>query len=115
DRGYLLTEASARKIAVNVLADFQKLFPGSNADPLEVNIYRRGHSMYMSIPGLYTEVQPLARRAMDRIFFANTDSEGPVSTTNAGITAARRAVRQAENRLAGKPALKETAVVAGSA
>jgi protoporphyrinogen oxidase len=115
DRGYLLTEASARKIAVNVLADFQKLFPGSNADPLEVNIYRRGHPMYMSIPGLYTEVQPLARRAMDRIFFANTDSEGPVSTTNAGITAARRAVRQAENRLAGKPALKETAVVAGSA
>ena len=26
DRGYLLTESSARKIAVNVLTDFQKLF-----------------------------------------------------------------------------------------
>jgi protoporphyrinogen oxidase len=114
DRGYLLTESSARKIAVNVLTDFQKLFPGSNVDPLEVHIYRRGHPMYMSTPGLFTKVQPVARQVMDRIFFANTDSEGPLSTTPGGIAAARRAVKQAENRLAGKPALKETAVVAGS-
>jgi len=70
--------------------------------------------MYMSTPGLFTQVQPLARHAMDRIFFANTDSEGPLSTTNGGIAAARRAVKQAENRLAGKPALKETAVSAES-
>jgi len=68
--------------------------------------------MYMSTPGLFTEVQPAARQAMDRIFFANTDSEGPLSTTPGGIAAARRAVRQAENRLAGKPAPKETAVLA---
>ena len=115
DRGYLLTESSARKVAVSVLSDFQKLFPGSNVAPLEVHIYRRGHPMYMSTPGLFTDVQPLARHAMDRIFFANTDSEGPLSTTNGGIAAARRAVKQADNRLAGKPALKETAAVAGFA
>jgi oxygen-dependent protoporphyrinogen oxidase len=114
DRGYLLTEPSARKVAVSVLTDFHKLFPGSNVAPLEVHIYRRGHPMYMSTPGLFTNVQPLARRAMDRIFFANTDSEGPLSTTNGGIAAARRAVKQAERRLAGKPALKESAGVAGS-
>jgi monoamine oxidase len=112
ERGYLLTESSAREVAAKVLTDFQKLFPGSNVAPVEVHIYRRGHPMFMSTPGLFTEIQPLARRAMDRVFFANTDSEGPLSTTAGGIAAARRAVKQAQRRLAGKPALKETAVVA---
>ena len=108
DRGYLLTEVSTRKIAANVLKDFQKLLPGLNVDPLEVHIYRRGHPMYMSTPRLFTEVQPLARQPMDRVFFANTDSEGPESTFTDGITAAQRAVKQAEHRLAGKPLPKHT-------
>lgn len=103
DRGYLLTEGSTRKVAARVLADFQKLFPGSNVDPVEVHIYRRGHPLYMSTPGLYTQTQPVVRHPMDRIFFANTDSEGPESGTNKAIAAARRAVKEAEDRLAGKP------------
>src|ERR1700730_14707449 len=110
DRSSLLTEAGTRKKAVSVLNDFQKLFPGSNVDPVEVHIYRRGHPLYMSTPGLYTKVQPLVREPMDRVFFANTDSEGPESTTNAGILAAQRAVKQVEARLAGKPMPKEKAV-----
>jgi protoporphyrinogen/coproporphyrinogen III oxidase len=110
DRGYLLNEIGARKIAANVLSDFQKLMPGFNVDPVEVHIYRRGHPLYMSTPGLYTQVQPLARRAMDRVFFANTDSEGPESTTGKGIQAAQRAVKEVEARLAGRPAPKQKAV-----
>jgi hypothetical protein len=102
DRGYMLTESGARKKAAGVLNDFQKLFPGSNVDPIEVHIYRRGHPLYMSTPGLYTKVQPLARESMDRVFFANTDSEGPESTTSKAIMAARRAAKEAESRLAGK-------------
>jgi monoamine oxidase len=113
DRGYLLTEVSARKVASNVLRDFQKLFPGSAVDPIEVHIYRRGHPLFMSTPRLYTEVQPLVRHPMDRVFFANTDSEGPVSTTGGGITAAQRAVKEVEGRLAGRPAPKETAGMVG--
>lgn len=109
DRGYLLTESGCRKIAENVLTDFQKLVPELNVDPLEVHIFRRGHPMYMTTPGLYTQVQPLTRAPMDRIFFANTDSEGPESTTNMGILAAQRAVRQVEARLAGRPMPKEKA------
>jgi oxygen-dependent protoporphyrinogen oxidase len=112
DRGYLLTESGSREIAANVLGDFQKLMPGMNVDPVEVHIYRRGHPLYMSTLGLYTQVQPLARHPMDRIFFANTDSEGPESTTNEGIRAALRAVKQVEARLAGKPAPSEK-VLAG--
>jgi oxygen-dependent protoporphyrinogen oxidase len=103
DRSQLLTENGARGIAANVLRDFQKLMPKLNIDPVEVHIYRRGHPLYMSEPGLYTQVQPLARHAMDRVFFANTDSEGPESTTNGGILAAQRAAKEVEARLAGTP------------
>jgi monoamine oxidase len=110
DRGYLLTEIGCRKIAANVMADFQKLLPETNVDPIEVHIYRRGHPMYMSTPRLFTEIQPLTREPMDRVFFANTDCEGPVSTTNEGIRAAQRAVKQVEARLAGNPVAKQKAV-----
>lgn len=110
DRGQLLSETGARGIAANVLNDFQNLMPALNVDPVEVHIYRRGHPLYMSTPGLYTQVQPLARHPMDRVFFANTDSEGPESTTNEGILAAQRAVKQVEARLAGRPARKQEAV-----
>jgi hypothetical protein len=72
-----------------------------NVDPLEVHIYRRGHPMHMATPGLFTQVQPQARRPMDRVFFANTDSQGPESTTNEAIVAARRAVKQVETKLTG--------------
>jgi oxygen-dependent protoporphyrinogen oxidase len=110
DRSQLLTDAGARKVAEDVLGDFQKLMPGMKVDPVEVHIYRRGHPMYMSTPGLYMQVQPLARHPLDRVFFANTDSEGPESTTDSGIRAAQRAVKQVEARLAGRPMQKEKAV-----
>jgi protoporphyrinogen oxidase len=113
DRFKLLSEQGARGVAADVLRDFQKLFPGSNVDPIEVHIYRRGHPLYMTTPGLYTQVQPLVRHPMDRIFFANTDSEGPESTTNQAILAAQRAVKQSEHRLAGKPAPKTVATALG--
>ena len=104
ERARLLTEAGAKELAAEVLRDFQKLTPETNGiDPVEVHIYRRGHPLYMSTPGTYTQLQPLVRQPMDRVFFANTDSEGPESTTNEAIKAARRAVRQAEARLAGTP------------
>ncbi len=108
DRAVLLNDASARRVAANVLRDFQKLYPGSNVDPVEVHLYRRGHPLYMSTPGLFTEVQPLVRQAMDRVFFANTDSEGPESTVSPAILSAQRAVKEAENRLAGKPMAART-------
>jgi oxygen-dependent protoporphyrinogen oxidase len=111
ERSHLLNETGARRIAANVLSDFQKLMPSLNVDPVEVHIYRRGHPLYMSTPGLYTQVQPLVRQPMDRVFFANTDSQGPESTTNEGILAAQRAVKEVEARLAGKPMPNEKAAI----
>ena len=110
ERSSLLTETGARKVAEAVLHDFQKLQANTNVDPLEVHIYRRGHPLYMSTPKLYTELQPLVRQPMDRVFFANTDSEGPVSTTSSGIAAAQRAAKEAEARLAGQPMPKKAAL-----
>jgi len=110
DRRKLLTEEGARKVAVNVLTDFQKLLAATNVDPIEVHIFRRGHPMYMPTPGLYTKVQPILREPMDRVFFANTDSEGPYSSTTFAITAARRAVKQMGEKLGARtlaPAMED--------
>jgi flavin-dependent amine oxidoreductase len=101
ERGLLLTDDGTRAIAARVLQDMKTVLR-SDVDPLEVHIYRRGHPMYMVTPGNHTQVLPLARRPMQRIFFANTDSIGPVSTTSTAIIAARRAVAQANKLLAGQ-------------
>lgn len=101
DRGLLLTDEATRSLASRVLQDAKTVLR-SDVDPLEVHIYRRGHPMFMVTPGNYTQVLPLARRPMQRVFFANTDSIGPVSTTSAAITAARRAVSQVNRLLAGQ-------------
>jgi len=101
DRARFLTDEGTREVAANVLRDFQNLLPNTNVDPVEVHIYRRGHPVYMSSPRLYTQIQPLARHPMDRVFFANTDSEGPESTADSAILAARRAVKELEARLHG--------------
>jgi len=115
DRRLLLTEPNARKVAGDVLKDFQKLLPSFNVDPVEVHIYRRGHPMYMSTPGLYTKVQPVLRQPMERVFFANTDAEGPYSSTTYAITGARRVVKEVEHRLAGRigPKPPETVAIGG--
>ena len=110
ERSYLLTETERAEIAANVLSDFQKLMPSMNVDPVEVHIYRRGHPLYMSTPGLYTQVQPLVRQPMDRIFFANTDSEGPVSTTNGGDPRGAARGEGSGSAAGGKPAPKQKAV-----
>jgi len=49
------------------------------------------------------------RQPLDRVFFANTDSQGPESTASEGILAAQRAVKEAEARLAGTPMPKQSA------
>lgn len=102
ERGYLLTEDGSKMIAEQVLTDFKKLMPQTNVDPIEVHIYRRGHPMYMSLPGNFTKVQPLTRVPMERVAFANTDSEGPVSGTAEGIKAAHRAVGEVNKMLGGQ-------------
>jgi monoamine oxidase len=55
--------------------------------------------MFMAIPGNSTHTLPQVRKPFDRIFFANTDSQGPISTTTGAIQAAERAIDELAARL----------------
>jgi hypothetical protein len=94
---------------LNVLADFQKVLPEFNVDPIEVRLYRRGHPMFMSVPGQYTKNRRVATRPLERIFFGNADSGGPESLTSEAVRLSHAGVEWAELVLAGKPGAKELA------
>jgi monoamine oxidase len=100
-RDKLLQIAGCQKIAQNVLHDFQKLLPEFSADPIEVHVYRRGHPMFLSAPGVFTKIIPAANQPLERVVFANTDSVGPESLVYAAVEASRRAADWTEKRMAG--------------
>ena len=101
DRWKLLAEEGCRQIAVDVLRDFQALLPEFNVHPIEIRLYRRGHPMFLPTPGTFTKQIPAASRPLERIFFANTDSMGPVSEITGAVQASRRAAEWVEARMAG--------------
>src|SRR5262249_999946 len=106
------TEEGCVHIARDVVRDFKKLLPETNADPLEAHIYRRGHPMFEANPGTYTKLIPAARKPMQNIYFANTDSQGPESLTAGGIVAAKRCIKEFETRMQGRSLEAETTVFA---
>ncbi len=108
----LLDESDCKSLAARVLADFQKLMPEFNVDPVEVRIYRRGHPMFMAVPGHYTKTRLAASHPMDRIFFGNADSGGPESTTSEAVRLSKAGVEWAELLLAGRPGARDSAVKA---
>jgi protoporphyrinogen oxidase len=100
-RDKLLQVAGCQRIAQNVLRDFQKLLPEFSPEPIEVHIYRRGHPMFLSAPGVFTKVIPRANQPLERVVFANTDSVGPESLVYAAVEASRRAADWTQKRMAG--------------
>ena len=106
-RSTLLDEGDCKSLAARVLADFQKLMPEFNIDPVEVRVYRRGHPMYMAVPSQYTKNRLAAAHPMERIFFGNSDSGGPESLTSEAVRLSKVGVEWAELVLAGKPGAKE--------
>jgi protoporphyrinogen oxidase len=110
-RKKLLTIEGCQAIATNVLQDFKKLLPEFNVDPIEIHLYRRGHPMFIATPGNFTKTIPAARKPLDRVFFANTDSEGPESLTSGGVAASRKGAAWVANRLAGTSAVRAAKAV----
>src|SRR6202049_4159017 len=108
-RSTLLEEDNCKSLAAQVLADFQKLLPEFNVDPVEVRIYRRGHPMFMATPGQYTKNRIAAAHAMERIYFSGNDSGGPESLTSEAIRFSQGGAEWAEMILAGKPGAKDFA------
>jgi Flavin containing amine oxidoreductase len=109
ERAILLDEENCKTLAARVLKDFQKLLPEFNVDPIEIRLYRRGHPMFMAVPGQYTKNRMMASRPMERIFFGNSDSGGPESLTSEAVRISRAAVEWAELTLAGKPGAADVA------
>jgi monoamine oxidase len=113
-RPLLLQEESCQTIAENILRDFRKLQPEfRGAEPIEIHLYRRGHPMYLPVPGNFTKTIPLACQPMDRVFFANTDSVGPVSDISAAVVSGHRGADWSLKRIAdsGASATKLAAAV----
>ncbi len=108
-RSTLLVEEDCKSLAARVLADFQKLRPEFNVNPIEVRIFRRGHPMYMAIPGQYTKTRLAASHPMDRIFFGHSDSGGPESLTSEAVRLSKAGAEWAELVLAGRPGAKDLA------
>jgi hypothetical protein len=107
-RPLLLQDESCQMIAENILRDFRKLQPElRDAEPIEVHFYRRGHPMYLPVPGNFTKRIPAASRPMDRVFFANTDSIGPVSDISAAVVAGHRGADWSIQRMANSAASAE--------
>ncbi|MFZ0735527.1 MAG: FAD-dependent oxidoreductase [Candidatus Acidiferrales bacterium] len=104
DRHKLLSIEGCQRIAMNALRDFNRLLPEFNVDPIEIHMYRRGHPMFMATPGNYTRTIPAARTPLDRVFFANADSEGPESLATGGVSAAQKGAEWVEKRLSGASA-----------
>ena len=109
ERATLLNEDDCKTLAGKVLRDFQGLLPEFNVDPVEVRFYRRGHPMFMAVPGQFTQNRMLASRPMDRIFFGNSDSGGPESLTSEAVRISQAGVEWANLVLAGKPGAAELA------
>ncbi len=105
-RATLLDENACKTLAARVLADFQKLMPEFNVDPIEVRIYRRGHPMFMSVPGQYTVNRIAAAQPLDRVYFGNADSGGPESLTSEAIRLSRVGAEWLDLVLSGKPGAK---------
>ncbi|MGC1619189.1 MAG: FAD-dependent oxidoreductase [Candidatus Acidiferrum sp.] len=105
----LLDENDCKTLAARVLTDFQKVLPEFNLDPVEVRIYRRGHPMFMAVPGHYTKTRPAAAHPMDRIYFGGSDSGGPESLTSEAVRLSQVGSEWANLILSGKPGAKELA------
>jgi hypothetical protein len=108
-RSTLLQEENCKSLAANVLADFQKLLPEFNVNPVEVRIYRRGHPMFIAAPGQFTKNRLAAAHPLDRIYFGNADSGGPESLTSESVRLSKVAVEWSDLVLAGKPGAKALA------
>jgi monoamine oxidase len=105
----LLDENNCKTLAARVLADFQKLLPEFNANPLEVRLYRRGHPMFMAVPGQFTINRFAAAQPLDRVFFGNADSGGPESLTSESVRLSKAAAEWSALVLAGSPNAKALA------
>ncbi len=94
DRAGILKDEYCLEIGQRVVERLGRWFPGAQSKIDEVRIYRRGHPMFLSAPGVLTRLVPKIRQPLGNIFFAHSDSEGGVSEYAAALRAAERTSRE---------------------
>jgi hypothetical protein len=99
DRSELLNDDTVKEVAARVVGLLDKWFPGSQAKVEEAHIYRRGHPMMISAPGVLTRISPKIRKPCGNIFFAHSDSEGAISEYSTAYASARRTTAEAKAAL----------------
>ena len=100
ERVKVLDDRYCYQMGETVVGLLDRWFPGSRAKVEEVHIYRRGHPMCMSIPGLTTRIAPRVRQPLGRIFFAHSDTEGYITEYTTAHKAATRAAKEVTDVLA---------------
>jgi len=74
-------------------------FPGARGQVEEVRIFRRGHPLFMSRPGVTTRLAPQIRKPFGRIFIGHSDAEGDLSSYETALDAANRTSREVRSAL----------------
>jgi Flavin containing amine oxidoreductase len=93
-RSRLLDDSYVLGLGETVVELLNRWFPGSKQYVEEVHLYRRGHPMYVSAPGVLTRIAPKVRKPMGNIFFAHSDSEGGISEYSSALRAADRSTAE---------------------
>jgi phytoene dehydrogenase-like protein len=99
DRVRLLDDQYVISFGRQVVDLLNTWFPGTREKVEEVRIFRRGHPLFMSAPGVTTELAPEIRKPFGRIFFGHSDAEGDVSSYETALEAANRTSREARQVL----------------
>ena len=54
--------------------------------------------MFMAVPGNFTKIIPAARHPLERVYFANADSDGPESLAMNAVSSAKKAAEWANKK-----------------
>ncbi|HEV3279383.1 MAG TPA: FAD-dependent oxidoreductase [Terriglobia bacterium] len=95
DRVRLLDDRYVTGFGAQVVDLIDTWFPGARGKVEEVRIFRRGHPLFLSAPGVTTRLAPEIRKPVGRILIGHSDSEGDVSSFETALIAANRTSRGA--------------------
>jgi hypothetical protein len=95
ERADLLDDEETLARAERAVKEVLAALPGAEPHLAEVRVFRRGHPMPISAPGIYTKVQPLTRKDMAPIYFAHSDQAGEVSDLAFAVLAGQDAAKKA--------------------
>lgn len=99
ERVRFLDDRYVTGFGAQVVSLIDSWFPGARGKVEEVRIFRRGHALFLSAPGVTTRLAPEIRKPVGRILIGHSDSEGDVSSYETALIAANRTSKEARAAL----------------